>query len=73
MSCTVESSINASIDELLRTSGKSRTWLASELGMTTQALRNKRKGLSGWRWNEIKKLSKISGKSIDELAGITKA
>ncbi len=69
MSCAVEKSINRSIDELLEKTGKSKRELASDLGITTQALRNKRAGRSDWKWSEITKLSTMADKTVDDFTG----
>lgn len=70
MDCVTEPSINASIDELLKETGKSKAELANDLGITTQALRNKRAGRSPWKWSEVIKLSRIAGKTVDDFAGV---
>ena len=70
MECVTEPSINASIDDLLKQTGKSKTELANDLGITTQALRNKRSGRSPWKWSEVMKLSKMAGKTVDDFVGV---
>lgn len=47
-----------------------RGQMAERMGMTTNTLRWKREGKSKWTWDEILKLSEITGKTPDELAGI---
>lgn len=70
MGCSIESPINASIDELLKKTGKSKQDLASDLGITTQALRNKRAGRSDWKWSEITKLSAMADMTVDDFTGV---
>ena len=50
-----------------------REQMANLLGMNTNTLRWKREGKSAWRWDEILRLSEITGKSPDELAGLKQA
>lgn len=70
MGCATESPINESIDELLKKTGKSKRELASDLGITPQALRNKRAGRSDWKWSEITKLSTMADKTVDDFTGV---
>ena len=46
-----------------------REQMANLMDMNTNTLRWKREGKSAWRWDEILRLSEITGKSPDELAG----
>lgn len=50
-----------------------REQMASLLGMSTNSLRWKREGKKDWTWSEILRLSDITGKSPDELAGLKAA
>ena len=50
-----------------------RGQMASMLGMSANTLRWKREGKSDWSLSEILRLSDITGKSLDELAGLTAA
>lgn len=47
-----------------------REQMAALLGMSTNTLRWKREGKTDWSWSEILRLSDITGKSPDELAGL---
>lgn len=47
-----------------------REQMANLMDMNTNTLRWKREGKSAWRWDEILRLSEITGKSPDELAGL---
>lgn len=46
-----------------------REQMAKLLGMSTNSLRWKREGKKDWTWSEILRLSDITGKSPNELAG----
>ena len=43
--------------------------LAHDLGISVNALSNKRRGITDWKWSEILKLCEILGISPDTLAG----
>lgn len=43
--------------------------LAEYLGISSQALYNKRNGKNEWLLSELVKLSELMGKTIDELTG----
>lgn len=47
-----------------------REQMAELLGISTNTLRWKREGKTDWSWSEILRLSDITGKSPDELAGL---
>lgn len=48
-----------------------REQMADLMGMSANTLRWKREGKNGWTWSEILRLSDITGKSPDQLAGLT--
>ena len=48
-----------------------REQMASLMGMSANTLRWKREGKTDWSWSEILRLSDITGKSLDELAGMS--
>ena len=48
-----------------------RGQMAEMLGMSANSLRWKREGKYDWTWSEILRLSDITGKSPNELAGFT--
>ena len=48
-----------------------REQMADLMGMSANTLRRKREGRNGWTWSEILRLSDITGKSPDQLAGLT--
>ena len=47
-----------------------REQMASLMEMAPNTLRWKREGKTDWAWSEILRLSEITGKSPDELAGL---
>lgn len=49
-----------------------RVRMAELLGINVNTFRYKCNGKTPWKWDEIIRLSEITGKSIDELAGISK-
>ena len=46
-----------------------QTQMASELGMTTNTLRAKKRGDSDWTWGELLKLCKLLNLTPNELTG----
>lgn len=44
--------------------------MAALLGMSANTLRAKRSGERPWVWDEILHLSELTGKTLDELAGM---
>lgn len=50
-----------------------REQMAKLMGMTANTLRWKREGKTDWTLSEILRLSDLTGKSIDELAGAVSA
>lgn len=51
--------------------GNTRETLADELGITRPTLRSRLDGETQWRFEEVIKIAKLTGTSIDELAGIS--
>lgn len=47
-----------------------REQMANLMSMSANTLRWKREGKNAWTWEEILRLSDITGKTPDELAGI---
>ena len=58
--------------ELLKR-GKTRRWLAAEIGISESSLRNKLKGRKDFTFPEIKKIIEIFGLSWDYLFERTEA
>ena len=65
----VRKSINSAIYEFLSEQQMTKSQLAALIGFTTASLRNKMNGTRDWTWTEILKLSEITGKTLDALAG----
>lgn len=65
----VRKSINKAIYEFLSEQQMTKSQLAELIGFTTASLRNKMNGTRDWTWTEILKLSEITGKTLDALAG----
>lgn len=65
----VRKSINKAIYEFLTEQQMTKSQLAELIGFTTASLRNKMNGTRDWTWTEILKLSEITGKTLDALAG----
>lgn len=65
--------IDHNITAFLKSRGSSMTWLASQLGITTASLQNKRNGRTDWKWSEILKLCEVLDVTPDALSGIKAA
>ena len=65
--------IDRNITAFLKSRGSSMTWLASQLGITTASLQNKRNGRTDWKWSEILKLCEVLDVTPDALSGIKAA
>lgn len=66
-------SISVAIADYMNEHGITREQMAEKLGMSANSLRWKREGSKDWTWSEILALSRLVGKSPDELAGIEKS
>ena len=64
--CMTTQRINEKVGALL-ISGKTRDQLAQELGMTRRTLTNRINGQAKWEWEEVIRLSKLVGCSLDDL------
>lgn len=67
---TVEA-IDTAISEYMAANDCGNTQMAALMKMTTNTLRSKRNGSSDWSWSEILKLADLTGKSPDQLAGLS--
>ena len=63
--------INEKIGAWLLKDGNTREQLAKELDMTRPTLNGRIEGKSKWLWNDVVKLSRVVGCSLNELAGIS--
>ncbi len=55
---------------LLSDKHNTRDKLAKELGMTRPTLQNRLNGTSKWEWEEVIKVSKLTGCTLNELAEV---
>lgn len=63
--------INEKLGAWLLVDGHTRDQLAKELGMTRPTLFNRINGTAKWEWEEVVKVSKLVGCSLDELAEVS--
>ena len=61
--------INEKLGAWLLMSGNTREKLADEIGITRPTLASRLNGESKWYWDEVIKVSQITGTSPNELAG----
>ena len=61
--------IDRHITEYMNESNTSVQEMADSLGITTNTFRWRRSGRYEWRFDELKKLSDMTGLSLDELTG----
>lgn len=50
--------------------GNTREQLAEELGISRPALSNRLKGESKWSWDDAINIARVTGCTLNELAGI---
>ena len=65
--------IDRHISEYMEREGVSVQEMADALGITTNTFRWRRSGRYEWRLDEIKKLSEMTGLSLNELTGYDKS
>lgn len=70
MEDSIVKTIAAEIGGYLTANKKTFGWLAEQLGITENTLRNKRDGRSDWSFREILRLSELLGKTPSQLAGL---
>lgn len=68
-----ETIINEKLGAWLIQEGHTRELLASEIGITRPTLKSRLDGTTPWVWDEVKRISLITGASLDELAGLKAA
>lgn len=61
--------INAAINEWARGEG-SPAYLAGKLGISVQELGLLMSGLHQWEWEQVRTVARVTGCSLDRLAGI---
>lgn len=62
--------INEKIGAWLLKDGNTRERLASELGISRPALSNRIDGITKWDWEDVVAIARVTGCSLNELAGI---
>lgn len=68
-----ETIINEKLGAWLLQEGHTREMLASEIGITRPTLKSRIDGTTPWEWGEVKKIARITGATLDELAGLKNA
>lgn len=63
--------INEKLGAWLLKSGNTREKLADEIGITRPTLNGRLDGKSKWQWDEVIQVARITGCSLNELAGIS--
>lgn len=63
--------INEKLGAWLLQNGNTREVLAQEIGITRPTLATRLNGESKWNWEEVVEVARITGCTLDELAGIT--
>lgn len=62
--------INEKVGAWLLIDGNTRAILADAIGITRPTLNNRLDGTAKWSWDEVVRLSRYLGCSLNELAGI---
>ena len=65
--------INEKLGAWLIENGNTQQKLAEEIGITRPTLRGRLYGKSKWEWDEVIEIARITGSTLNELAGITDA
>lgn len=66
----MDSLINEKVGAWLLVSGNNREKLADEIGISRPTLASRLSGKSKWNWDEVVKLAKLVGCTLDEMAGL---
>lgn len=62
--------INEKLGAWLLVNGNTYQKLADEIGITRPTLASRLDGESKWKWEEVIKISHVTGASLNELAGM---
>ena len=62
--------INEKLGAWLLINGNTRDKLADEIGITRPTLASRLRGESKWCWDEVIQVARITGASLNELAGM---
>ena len=65
--------INEKVGAWLLEDGNTRTRLAREVGISRPALNNRLNGRAKWNWDEVIEVARVTGCTLDELAGLSVA
>ena len=60
--------INEKLGAWLLVEGNTREKLADEIGITRPTLNGRLSGKTPWMWEEVRKVARLVGCSLDELA-----
>jgi DNA-binding XRE family transcriptional regulator len=63
--------INEKLGAWLLQAGNTREKLAAEIGITRPTLNGRLDGNSKWTWEEVIEVARITGCSLNELAGMS--
>lgn len=67
----MKSIINEKLGAWLLVNGNTREQLAESIGITRPTLQTRLNGDSEWKWGEVVKVARITGSTLDELAGVS--
>ena len=62
--------INEKLGAWLIANGNTREKLAEEIGISRPTLNGRLSGKSKWEWDEVIEVARITGTSLNELAGL---
>ena len=62
--------INEKLGAWLLEDGHTRDMLAQELGMTRPTLANRINGITSWEWEEVVKLSRVVGCTVNDFVEV---
>ena len=65
--------INEKVGAWLLEEGNTRGKLAKEIGISRPALSKRLSGDTEWNWNDVLVIAKVTGCTLNELAGITES
>lgn len=65
--------INEKVGAWLLEEGNSRSLLAQRIGLSRPALNKRLDGRTKWKWDEVIEVARITGCSLNELAGLPAA
>lgn len=63
--------INEKLGAWLLREGNTQARLAEEIGISRPTLAGRLQGKTKWNWEDVLAISRITGATLDELAGLT--